>query len=300
MALLVVGSIAFDQIKTPREELKDVLGGSAVHCALAASHIAPVQLVGVVGKDFPHEHLRMLANRGVDTAGVDVAEGKTFRWAGEYFGTMNRRETLWVELNVLENFQPKIPPSFRESQFVFLANGAPLTQLSVLDQVKKPRFVMADTMDLWIRTAHQDVLRLLKRIDGLILNDEEAILLTDEPTILGAGEAILRMGPQRVVIKKGEHGAILFTPGSVVPLPAFPVRELRDPTGAGDSFAGGLMGYLAKAGNTEPPTFKAALAYATVVASFCVEDFGTNRLQKAARGEIDERFQRYCSLLRVD
>jgi sugar/nucleoside kinase (ribokinase family) len=299
VSLLVVGSIAFDSIKTPREEVRDILGGSAVYFSLAARLMGPVRLVGVVGEDFPPEHLAMLAGKGIDTAGVEVAEGKTFRWSGEYFGALNRRETLSVELNVFARFQPKIPPAFRDSEFVFLANGAPMTQLSVLEQVKKPRFVMADTMDLWIKTAREDLGRLLRRIDGLVINDDEALLLTEARNLIEAGKAILELGPKRVVIKKGEHGALLFTADRVVPLPAFPIHDVRDPTGAGDSFAGGLMGRLASEGSVGEAEFKNALASATVMASFTVEDFGVRRLLEISPDELESRIDEYCSLLSV-
>jgi len=300
MPLLVVGSIAFDSIKTPVDEVHDVLGGSAVYFSLAARFLTPVRLVGVVGSDFPREHLQMLSRHDVDTAGVEFAAGKTFRWSGEYFGGMNHRETRSVELNVFGEFQPKIPASFADSDFVFLANASPLTQLSVLDQVRKPRFVMADTMDLWIRTERAQLEVLLRRIDGLVINDDEALLLTGAKSLVGAGKAILEMGPGRVVVKKGEHGGMLFTRDVVVPLPAYPITDVRDPTGAGDSFAGGLMGCLARSGSLEGSSFKSALATATVLASFVVEDFGVRRLLLARREEIDSRYREYCSLLRIE
>src|SRR5262245_13928783 len=300
MPLLVVGSIAFDSIKTPVDEVHDVLGGSAVYFSLAARFLGPVRLVGVVGSDFPREHLEMLSRHGVDTAGVEFAAGKTFRWAGEYFGGMNHRETRSVELNAFGEFQPKIPASYADSDFVFLANASPLTQLSVLDQVRKPRFVMADTMDLWIRTERAQLELLLRRVDGLVINDDEALLLTGAKSLVGAGKAILEMGPGRVVVKKGGHGGMLFTRDGVVPLPAYPVIDVRDPTGAGDSFAGGLMGYLARAGSLEGSVFKSALATATVLASFVVEDFGVRRLLEARREEVEARYREYCSLLRVE
>jgi len=299
MSLLVVGSIAFDSIKTPVGSVENVLGGAAVYFSLAARCMGPVRLVGVVGRDFPREHLALLQDRGIDTAGIEVADGRTFRWSGEYFEGMNRRETLSVELNVFERFQPKIPPSFQDSEFVFLANASPVTQLSVLDQVRKPRFVMADSMDLWIRTANQGLLDLLRRIDGLVINDDESLLLTGERSIIRAGKAILAMGPSRVVVKKGEHGAILFTSEGASPLPAYPVEDLKDPTGAGDSFAGGLMGSLALRGRTDPEAFRTALAIATVTASFTVEDFGVRRLLDLRKDEVDGRLRRYASMLRI-
>ncbi len=300
MSLLVVGSIAFDSIKTPQDEVQEILGGSAVYFSLAARFFGPVRLVGIVGRDFPPEHLEMLSAQGVDTEGVEIAEGKTFRWSGEYFEGMNRRETLSVELNVLEEFRPKIPQRYLDSEFVFLANGPVTTQLSVLEQMEKPGFVVADTMDLWIREQREELDVLLQRIDALVLNDSESLLFTGKRNLLQAGREILELGPSRVVIKKGEHGALLVTREKVCPLPAYPVAVVRDPTGAGDCFAGGLMGYLARAGNAETETFKAALACATVISSFDVEDFGVRRLLATSRQEVQSRFQEYCSLLRVE
>ncbi|MBI4584247.1 MAG: sugar kinase [Planctomycetes bacterium] len=301
MSLLVAGSVAFDSIKTPAGQLHDTLGGAAVYFSLAASFHGPVRLVGVVGGDFPEENRRLLARRGIDLAGLEtVAGGKTFRWAGEYFDNMNRRETLSVELNVLKDFQPKLPATFRDTEFVFLANSAPRTQMSVLEQVRSPRFVMADTMDLWIQTQRQDLLDLLERIDGLVINDSEALLLTGAGNLVEAGKEILDLGPGRAIIKKGENGAMLFTREQVVPLPAFPVHDVKDPTGAGDSFAGGLMGYLARSKRLDGAGFKAALAHGAVVASLCVEEFGVRRLLEAEAGEVEHRFQRFCELLRIE
>ena len=300
MSLLVVGSIAFDSIKTPTEEVQGVLGGSAVYFSLAARFLAPVRVVGVVGGDFPPEHLALLGDRGIDTGGIEVADGKTFRWSGEYFDGMNRRETLSVDLNVFADFRPKIPEGFRDSRFVFLANGSPVTQMSVLEQVRNPSFVMADTMDLWIRTARADLEALLRRVDGLVINDDEALLLTEERNLVRAGRAVLRLGPRLVVVKKGEHGAVLFTADAVVPLPAYPLEVVRDPTGAGDSFAGGLMGCLARAGDVTPGRVKSALAAGTVIASFTVEDFGVRRLLSASAEEVEARLRDYRSLLQVD
>ncbi len=300
MSLLVVGSIAFDSIKTPDTSIEDTLGGSSVYFCLAAGFFAPVRLVGVVGEDFPKEHIRMLEERGIDASGLEVVEGgETFRWSGEYFENMNKRETLSVSLNVLEDFEPKIPDNFRDSEFVFLANAAPSTQLSVLDQVENPKFVMADTMDLWIQTQQADLKDLFKKIDGVVINDDEALLLTDTRNIIEAGKRILDMGPHRVVVKKGEHGALLFTHEKVIPLPAYPLHDVRDPTGAGDSFAGGLMGTLARAGEAEEGNFKGALANAVVVSSYCCEDFGVTRLQRTTSADISRRFEDYKGLLTI-
>lgn len=308
-SLLVVGSIAYDSIKTPHGEVSNALGGSAVYFSLAASLFQPVRLVGVVGDDFSKEDVEFLRGRKIDAQGLErVPGGRTFRWSGEYSADMNSRQTLSVELNVFEKFQPKIPKSFRDSSFVFLANGPPVTQLSVLDQIDKPDFVMADTMDLWIQTEHADLLKLLKRLDGLVVNDSEAMLLTDCHNVLEAGKIIQEMGPSRVVIKKGEHGALVFDGDEIIPLPAYPVLTVRDPTGAGDSFAGALMGYLARnalhpgsSGRDEELVstrlFKKAIGYGTVAASFTVEDFGVRRLGEASEAEAHQRFEKYREFL---
>lgn len=305
MSLLVVGSVAYDTIKTPHGEAPDALGGAAVYFSLAASLFTPVRLVGVVGEDFRPEDRQILTRRRVDAQGLETVKGgKTFRWTGEYSPDMNRRETLSVELNVFENFKPKVPGAFLDTRFVFLANASPVTQLSVLDQMRQPDFVMADTMDLWIQTQHRELLALLKRLDGLLVNDSEAMLLTDRHNVIDAGKAILDLGPTRVVIKKGEHGSVLFDQGNIVPLPAYPISNVKDPTGAGDSFAGALMGYLASSaagspgkGGVATKTLKQALAYGTVVASLTCEDFGVKRLAEAPEAEARARFERYRDFL---
>jgi len=305
MSLLVVGSVAYDTIKTPHGEAAEALGGAAVYFSLAARLFTPVRLVGVVGEDFRKADLDLLSQSGVDSSGLEhVRGGRTFRWTGEYSQDMNRRETLSVELNVFADFKPKVPAAFRDSRFVFLANASPVTQLSVLEQMNRPDFVMADTMDLWIQTAHRDLLALLKRIDGLLVNDSEAILLTDRHNVIEAGKAILDMGPSRVVIKKGEHGSILFDGGQIIPLPAYPIGSVKDPTGAGDSFAGALMGYLTTSsgkprGKAEVETraLKQAIGYGTVVASLTCEDFGVRRIAAASEAEARERFERYKELI---
>jgi sugar/nucleoside kinase (ribokinase family) len=311
MSLLVVGSVAHDSIKTPHGEIQDALGGSAVYFSLAASIFTPVRLVGAVGADFEEKHVDFLRRRNIDVSGLErVPEGKTFCWAGEYSADMNTRRTVSVELNVIENFQPKIPPAFRDSRLVFLANGSPVTQLSVLDQMEAPAFVMADTMDLWIQTQRTELLVLLRRIDGLIINDSEALLLTGLGNLLEAGQAIQELGPARVVIKKGEHGAILFDGMETIPFPAYPVFNVRDPTGAGDSFAGAFMGYLGRSagpwdaaagdgrrGDLTTRALKEALAYATVAASFTVEDFGVRRISEIKELDARRRFERFKEFL---
>ena len=307
-SLLVVGSIALDTLRTPYGEAKDELGGSATFFSVAASLFAPVRLVGVVGEDFPPDYRQVFDSRQIDTAGlVVVPGGKTFRWHGSYQGAMNEAKTEDVKLNVFGDFRPVIPPPFRQSRLVFLANGSPVTQASVLDQVEKPALVVADTMNLWIDTQKDALLALLARVDGLVLNEGEARMLTGDPNLVRAGQRILKWGPKFVVIKKGEHGALLVanpqTVGgespnrSVCPLPAFPATEVYDPTGAGDSFAGGMMGYLASTGEFGFQHLIRAMAYGTVTASFAIEDFGLRRFNRLTIDEVDSRLRDYHDML---
>jgi len=299
MPLLVVGSIAFDDIETPHGKADNALGGSASYFSYVSSFFTRPRLVGVIGEDFPSEHKDLFHSKDIDTRGLVTEKGKTFRWKGRYHADMNGRDTLEVHLNVFGNFNPVLPEAFRDSEYVFLANSSPSTQAKVLDQVKKPKLVMADTMDLWIETAHDELMALLPRIDGLLLNDSEARLMTNEDNLVKAGEEIRKKGPKFVILKKGEHGAMLFSEGGVTVLPAFPSPKVVDPTGAGDTFAGGIMGYLASSGNHGDlgSALRKAMAYGTVVASFTVEDFGLNRLKKLSRKEIDDRLEHYRSML---
>ncbi len=300
MSLLVVGSVAFDSIHTPTAERERVLGGSAVYFSYAASYFTPVRLVGVVGEDWPEQHTKMLQARQVDTAGLQVVAGqKTFFWKGKYLPNMNDRETLEVELNVFGDFDPHVPEAFRDSRYVFLANGSPVVQAKVLDQVKNPALVVADTMDLWIQTQHADLVKLLKRIDGLVINDSEAKLLTEEENLVAAGQKIRTMGPRFVIVKKGEHGAMYFGEDGVFTLPAYPTAVVVDPTGAGDSFAGGMMGYIASQGKHDVATIKRSLAYGTLVASFNVEDFSLERMQRIERPQLDDRLATYRDMLTI-
>lgn len=298
MPLLVVGSVAFDSVKTPTDSRENVLGGSAVYFSYAASYFTGVNLVGVVGEDWPDEHTKLLQDRKIDTSGLQIIKGgETFRWSGEYEPNMNDRETLEVHLNVFGEFDPKLPEDFCRSKFVFLANGSPTVQMKVLEQITGPRLVVADTMDLWINIETDELKSLLKKIDGLVLNDSEAILLTGEENLVKAGRAVQKMGPGFVVVKKGEHGAMFFAENETYVLPAFPTEQVVDPTGAGDSFAGGMMGYLAEKDNFDPQTLKESLAYGTVVASFNVEDFSLDRMKKIEREELDERMNEYKRML---
>ncbi len=298
MPLLVVGSVALDTVETPQGMREDVLGGSAVFFSYAASYFSPVQLLGAVGEDWPEEHTTLLQQQGIDTSGLEVIPGgKTFRWRGKYLPNMNDRETLEVHLNVLAQFRPQLSEQARRSKYVFLANGAPETQLAVMDQLTGPRLVVADTMDLWIREHHDELLELLRRIDGLVLNDAEARLLMDDENLVRAGQGVLKLGPRFVVIKKGEHGAMFFSAHETYVLPAFPTPQVVDPTGAGDSFAGGMLGYLAREDRLDPATLKKAMAYGIVVASFAVEDFSLDRLRSITRQDVEDRMARYREML---
>ena len=298
MPLLVVGSVALDSVETPTDRRDDVLGGSAVYFAYAASYFTSVRLVGVVGEDWPPEHTELLKQRGIDTAGLQVVAGKkTFRWRGKYLPNMNDRETLEVHLNVFGEFDPVLPEEFTRCRFLFLANGSPVVQMKVLDQCPGARLTVADTMDLWIREQHDELMALLKRVDGLVLNDAEAKLLTDDENLVRAGHRIREMGPRFVVIKKGEHGAMFFSEHETYVMPAYPTENVIDPTGAGDSFAGGMMGFLAEQDNVEPKTLKTAMAYGTLVASFNVEDFSLDRMKKIERADLTRRMEEYRRML---
>jgi sugar/nucleoside kinase (ribokinase family) len=296
-SLLVVGPIAFDWIETPHGKADQCLGGSATFFSYVSSFFTKPRLVGVVGEDFPDSYRDVFKKRGVDTAGMVTEKGKTFAWKGRYHPDMNGRDTLEVHLNVFGTFNPVIPPQFHNSTHVFLANGSPRLQARVLDQIPKPTLVMADTMDLWISTDRDALLALLPRIDGLLLNDSEARLLTDQDSLIKAGEAVLQLGPKFAIIKKGEHGAMLFSQDGIFVVPAFPVGNVIDPTGAGDSFAGGVMGYLTSDDSPPPGRLRRAMAYGTVCASFTVEGFGLNRLLHTERQEIDARVEVYRNML---
>lgn len=298
MSLLVVGSVAFDSVETPSETRENVLGGSATFFSYAASYFSPVRLVGVVGEDWPPEHTEILKKQGIDTSGLVVVPGaKTFRWRGKYQPNMNDRETLEIHLNVFEKFDPVLSPEFRECKYVFLANGSPITQMKVLDQVPDATLRVADTMDLWIRAERDELGQMLRRIDGLVLNDSEAKLLTDDENLVRAGHKVREMGPKFVVVKKGEHGAMFFSRDETYVMPAYPTPRVVDPTGAGDSFAGGMMGYLAERDNWNPQTLKEALAYGVIVASFNVEDFSLDRMRQIGRADVEARMKEYRRML---
>ena len=295
MSVLVVGSIALDTVKTPVEEHADQLGGSASYAAVGASFFAPVHLVGVVGEDFPESEFEFWKTRKIDASGVQRVPGKTFRWSGEYAWDLNTRETRSVALNVFEKFEPELPENFRETKFVLLANIAPSLQSHVLDQMRRPRFVVADTMDLWIETTRKDLDALLPRVDLLILNDSEARQMTKETSLIRAGRAIRRMGPKYVAVKKGEHGALLFGPDDFFSCGAYPLEDIHDPTGAGDTFAGGVAGYLAGVcgGEVDFAQLRKALIYGSVLASFNVEAFSLDRLRSLTNEEIGDRYEMF-------
>ncbi len=291
MAVLVVGSIAFDTVETPLGREQDCLGGSATHFSLAARLFTEVQLVSVVGEDFPDASRQLLLDEEIDLRGLEVKQGATFRWSGKYADDMNSRETLDVQLNTFGDFRPQIPAALRETPYVFLANGAPKTQTSVLEQMKTRTFVMADTMDLWIETAREDLDELLPQVDGLIINDEEVKMLTGETNLIRAGRRVLGLGPKLVIVKKGEHGSFLFSNYFQYALPAYPTDNVLDPTGAGDSFAGGFMGFLAECDNLSLWNMKRAMAYGTVTASLTVEGFGVKQMVQSRRNHVERRYR---------
>jgi len=298
MPLVVVGSVAIDHVETPQERRRNLLGGSATHFSYSASFFTSVRLVGVVGADWPDEHTQLLNSRGIDTSGLQVVpDGKTFSWTGRYHENMNDRDTLETQLNVLGTFDPVLPEDYRRAKYVFLGNDKPSNQLKVLSQVPGRRLAVADTMNLWIDTAREDLDHLLDQLDGLVLNDSEAKMLTGTENLVAAGHEVREMGPKFVVIKKGEHGAMFFSEHETYVLPAFPTARVIDPTGAGDSFAGGMMGYLAQQDSFDPETLKTALAYGILVASFNVEGFGLERMQEITRDDIEERMQDYHNML---
>ena len=301
MSLIVTGSIGIDTIHTPTGQAPDVLGGSAIYFAAAASFHGPVRLVGAVGDDFPDDLEKPFNHFNIDLAGLEKRQGsKTFRWTGKYLENMNDRETLSVDLNVLAEDLPPVPDAFKDSEYLFLANTHPGGQLALLEQFPAAKLTVADTMDLWIETEKELLKTLLGKIDGLVLNDSEAHLLTGETNIVKAGEAVLAMGPKFVVIKKGEHGAFLLQADGAVALPAYPAKNVIDPTGAGDSFGGGMMGYLAASGGqTSLANLKKAMAAGTVVASYNIESFSLSKLMEITSADLDLRLAEYAAMLDV-
>jgi sugar/nucleoside kinase (ribokinase family) len=289
MSVLIVGSTALDSIKTTKAENPRLLGGSASHAAVAASLFSPVKLIGVVGEDFPKKYIELYRRHKIDLSGLQIVPGKTFHWSGEYEINMNHRRTLLTELGVFENFTPHLPEAHKKIQFVLLANIAPSLQHHVLDQMSRPKFVAADTMDLWLNIALNDLLKLLPRLDCFVLNDSEAHQLTKEDNVFVALKKIHKLGPKYVIIKKGSHGSILSGPKGFFICPAYPLHKVCDPTGAGDSFVGGMMGFLAAAKGSIENNFRRAMIYGSVVASFCCEGFGLTRTTKIKRADIEKR-----------
>jgi len=293
VSLLVTGSIGIDTVKTPYGVSEDCLGGSSVYFSMAASFFTPVRFVGVIGPDCPFDLAQVFAGRDVDLTGLEVRkQSKTFRWTGTYSDNMDDRRTDYIELNVLAEAPPTVPTEYKDSEFVFLANTAPALQMQLLEQVQNPVFTAADTMDCWIKNDIDDLKQLLKKIDCLIINDGEVRMLADVHNLIKAAEKILGMGPTVVIIKKGESGSMMCRAGGErFMLPAYPAAEVKDPTGAGDSFAGGLMGYLAQVGKTDFDSLKEAVAYGTVVASFTIADFSLAGLTSISKTDIDSRLE---------
>jgi len=297
--LVIVGSVGIDTIETPREKRESILGGSASYACAAASFFVKTGMVGVVGTDFPRAFHDLYHRLGVDTAGLQVKAGATFRWSGVYENNMDNRHTLSTELNVFASFNPELPEQYRATPYLFLANISPELQLHVLDQVKKPRFVLLDTMDLWINVARDALVDVIGKVTMLTLNESEARHLTGEHGLLRAARKLLAMGPRYICIKKGEHGSVLFSRKSIAMMPAFPLEDVQDPTGAGDTFAGGFMGALARDGKISETAIRKAMTYGAVVASFGVEKFSLDRLQGLTALEIEERAALFRKMGRV-
>ncbi|MBA2124122.1 sugar kinase [bacterium Unc6] len=293
MKLLVVGSVGLDTVKTPKGEVKEVLGGSASYFSVAASFFTPVNLVAVVGTDFPKEYVHLFLSRKINTDGLKTGNGKTFRWKGAYAYDLNEARTIWTHLNVFKDFNPTLPQDYRHSQYIFLANIDPELQRNILKQIHSPKVTACDTMNYWIENKKAQLLKLLKDVNLFILNDVEARKLTQEPNLMKAARAIKRLGPQIIVIKKGEHGAMMLIKSDFFSIPAYPLEELFDPTGAGDSFAGGMIGYLTKQDKMDEATLKHSVVYGTVLASFCVEDFSLNRLKQLNLSSIKKRYREF-------
>lgn len=302
MGLLVVGSVGLDTVSTPFDKVNDALGGSATYISLSASYFTgPINLVGIVGNDFPKEYMKMLEEHNIELDGLKIVEGgKTFRWSGKYHYDLNVRDTLSTELNVFEKFDPVIPENWRKSKYICLGNIDPVLQGRVLDQMENPQFVVCDTMNYWIEGKKKELLELLPRVSVLIINDSEARLLAHEPNLIKAAKKIRDLGPEILIIKKGEHGALLFTEDVIFSAPAYPMEMINDPTGAGDSFAGGFVGYLHRNRDLSPKSLKAAVIYGSTMASFCVEKFSTKGLEELSILRIKDRFRDFMNLSRFD
>ncbi|HLY63621.1 MAG TPA: PfkB family carbohydrate kinase [Terriglobia bacterium] len=300
MSVLVVGSVAFDSIRTPSGHEENILGGSATYFSLTASFFTPVNVVAVVGEDFTEEHQRVFQGRTIHTAGIEHAPGRTFRWSGEYTENMNEAKTLDTQLNVFEHFSPKIPPAYLDSQVVFLGNIHPSLQLHVREQMPSAQLVALDTMNFWIKTTPDELKKTLTKVDLLMANEGEAYMLSGCHNIRKAAACIQKLGPRMVVIKRGEYGVIMFMNDLMFSVPAYPLEEVHDPTGAGDSFAGGFVGYLGRAAEFSETHLRRAMVYGSVMASFTVEDFGLKRILRLTPGEIDTRFREFKTLTHFD
>lgn len=301
-SVLIVGSVALDSVETPAGKVERVLGGAAVYSSVAASFFAPVNLVGVVGEDFPREHLEFLVSRGIDTSGLKILAGeKTFHWKGAYYGDMNEAQTISTELNAFENFDPELPDLYRKSKYVFLANIDPELQLEVLSQVDSPILTACDTMNFWIERKREKLIEVLGQVDVAFMNDAEARQLTGEVNLNRAAHALHKFGPKYVVIKKGEHGAVLYCDSDICFMAApYPLYEVVDPTGAGDSFAGGFMGYLARVGKIDRDNLRRAVVYGSTLASFNVQDFSLNRLRSLTMEEINKRCEEFRRIVHFE
>lgn len=297
-SIVAVGSMAFDSIETPFGREEKILGGSVNHFSLSACNFSKVKCVSVIGEDFPRDHLELFKSKGVDTEGIIESTGKTFHWAGRYGYDLNEAHTLDTQLNVFESFEPNLPEGYRDSEMVFLGNIHPLLQMKVLDQVKNPKFIALDTMNFWIEGAKDDLIKAISRVHAVIINEGEVRQLTECHNIVDAAQKIREWGPQILVVKRGEYGAVLFDHGEAFGLPALPLAEVKDPTGAGDAFAGGFMGYLASQAKypVSRSTLRKAIVYGSVMASFIVQDFGFRALVDCDRKIIDERYRRFVDL----
>ena len=300
MSLLVVGSLALDTIETPFGKAKETLGGSAVYISTAASYFAsPVRLVGVVGGDFPKSAITFLEERNIELEGLQtIQNGKTFRWSGKYHYDLNMRDTLFTQLNVFEKFDPKIPEVYKKSKYVCLGNIDPILQRKVLEQIEKPKLIVGDTMNFWIEGKREELMKTMKHFDVLIINESEARLLTQEPNLIRAGKKVIGMGPKILIIKKGEHGALLITDSTIFSAPAYPMEDIYDPTGAGDTFAGGFIGWLEKSDDISDENLKKAVVYGSAMASFCVEKFGVDGLRELTYLKIQDRFRSFRDLVK--
>lgn len=292
MSILVVGSVAFDSIRTPFGEVDDILGGSACYFSTSASFFTDVRLVAVVGEDFPQEHLDFLESRAIDLAGLQKTAGKTFRWKGRYEYDLNEAHTLETHLNVFESFKPTLPEDYRDAEYVFLANIDPELQLEVLRQVNNPKLVACDTMNFWIEGKRQELIKTLAKVDILVINEAEVRQLANEPNLIKAASIVRGFGPKTLVVKRGEYGVLMFGEGSVFAAPAYPLEEVFDPTGAGDTFAGGFVGYLASTRNLEEQNLRKAIVFGSVMASFTVEKFSLDRLREIDYSEISDRYRK--------